>query len=309
MKAKCLLLCFAVSLTAARAQENFGKFAEYPQGEFILQEPRPVFRLTKDFVFQDENEIEWIAPKGESIDGASIPQPAWSFIGGPFEGRYLYAAIVHDYFSCSKSQDFDETQDIFWRAMRSVGVDSFKAWYMWAAVRFLGLPRWKVDPANPVASPCRTPDSTTATIFDQMDEEGKERAVAKLTAIKRTLETSNGTAIDVVDGEVVEAGSQQAELLMDRLLEAAQENFVLRQAVINDLGLVTIPTDAELANPNLVQPWGKGDVLELDRYLESRGLPADYAPIEQPKYDMKEIDVLAPRLEFLDIEKAYEFSR
>jgi hypothetical protein len=301
-----LLLLTALHLGAVRAEEKYGTFAEYPQGEFILQEPRPVFRLTKDFVFLDENGIEWIAPKGESIDGASIPKPAWSFIGGPFEGRYLYAAIIHDYFSCSKSRDFDETQDIFWRAMRAAEVDGFKAYYMWFAVQFLGLSPWQVDPSQPIAAPCRGPDTETATIFDRMDDNAKKAAQAKLYAVQRTLETSGGEIVDVVGNSVVRAGSLEALSHVQKLRESAEKGILRADS---DLGLFTIPSELEAANPGLVSPWSYGDVSALDEYLAINKIPAEYGVIKQPKFDIKEIQILAPRFDVLTTDKYYRMQR
>src|ERR1035441_4686270 len=44
----------------------------------------------------DPDGLEWKAPKGLVTDGASIPQIAWTPVGGPFEGLYRLAAVVHD---------------------------------------------------------------------------------------------------------------------------------------------------------------------------------------------------------------------
>ena len=44
--------------------------------------------LLEDFAYVDGNERHWDAPSGSVINGASIPQPFWSVIGGPFEGRF-----------------------------------------------------------------------------------------------------------------------------------------------------------------------------------------------------------------------------
>ncbi len=43
--------------------------------------------LMKPFTYIDPGTNRWDAPSGSKIDGASIPQIAWSFIGGPFEGN------------------------------------------------------------------------------------------------------------------------------------------------------------------------------------------------------------------------------
>src|SRR5947209_4848318 len=38
----------------------------------------------------------WIAPAGSHVDGASIPRAFWGIIGGPFEGKYRNASVLHD---------------------------------------------------------------------------------------------------------------------------------------------------------------------------------------------------------------------
>ena len=50
--------------------------------------------LLDDFGYVDPGKITWKAPKGHKIDGASIPPVFWSFIGGPFEGKYRNASVV-----------------------------------------------------------------------------------------------------------------------------------------------------------------------------------------------------------------------
>ena len=53
-------------------------------------------RLLRDFQYIDPSGTTWTAPANSTIDGASIPQIFWSIIGGPFEGEYRDASIVHD---------------------------------------------------------------------------------------------------------------------------------------------------------------------------------------------------------------------
>jgi hypothetical protein len=38
----------------------------------------------------------WVAPAGSVTDGASIPRYLWSIMGGPFEGQYRNASVLHD---------------------------------------------------------------------------------------------------------------------------------------------------------------------------------------------------------------------
>ncbi len=41
--------------------------------------------LLEDLSYVDPDGLEWKAPAGSTTDGASIPQMAWSIIGGPFK--------------------------------------------------------------------------------------------------------------------------------------------------------------------------------------------------------------------------------
>jgi hypothetical protein len=54
-------------------------------------------QLISDLTFVDEADLEWPVPKGAEVDGASIPKPFWSIIGGPYEGKYRDASIIHDF--------------------------------------------------------------------------------------------------------------------------------------------------------------------------------------------------------------------
>lgn len=52
--------------------------------------------LQEDLSFIDPDGRQWVALKGSCLNGASIPQALWSFIGGPYSGRYRRASVVHD---------------------------------------------------------------------------------------------------------------------------------------------------------------------------------------------------------------------
>lgn len=114
MKTACWtsLVLFAGSLMppAAMAQEYFGKFLDTLHGVFDTQtKPRPTFKLEGDFRFDDPNGMQWITPAGTEVDGASIPQFFWSFIGGPFEGSYINASVIHDHYCRTRSRTAHDT--------------------------------------------------------------------------------------------------------------------------------------------------------------------------------------------------------
>jgi hypothetical protein len=98
--------------------------------------------LLEDFSYVDPDGLVWNAPKGLVTDGASIPKLAWSLIGGPFEGQYRDAAVVHDAACDRKDRTWEAVHEMFYRAMLTSHVDLTKAKIMYAAVYHFG-PRWE----------------------------------------------------------------------------------------------------------------------------------------------------------------------
>ncbi len=104
--------------------------------------------LTHSFEYIDSNNRSWRVPDGVRVDGASIPSIFWSLIGGPFEGKYRNASIIHDYFCDIRKRRWQEVHKVFYDGMLTSGVESAKAYIMYEAVEKFG-PRWdesKVDP-------------------------------------------------------------------------------------------------------------------------------------------------------------------
>ena len=89
-------------------------------------------------------ELEWGAWTGMGTDGATIPEWAWSLIGGPFEGKYRNAAVVHDAACLLKNRTWEASADMFYDAMRTAGVGWTKAHLMYAAVAWFG-PKWPTE--------------------------------------------------------------------------------------------------------------------------------------------------------------------
>jgi hypothetical protein len=105
-------------------------------------------KLLNEVRYTDPNGIVWIAPSGWVVDGASIPQVFWSFIGGPFEGKYRYASVLHDVACDQKSRGWTDADLMFYNAMRCSGVPRAKAKTMYLAVYHFG-PHWNLP--NPAA--------------------------------------------------------------------------------------------------------------------------------------------------------------
>lgn len=95
-------------------------------------------RLARDLRFRDRRGAIWRVPEGYVFDGASIPRVFWRVIGGPLDGPYRDASVVHDYLCDHPQVPWRVAHLIFWEAMRARGVRPLKAWLMWAAVRLFG---------------------------------------------------------------------------------------------------------------------------------------------------------------------------
>jgi hypothetical protein len=108
------------------------------------------FTLEQAFGYVDPSGVMWQAEKGLVTDGASIPWPFWSIVGGPFEGQYRRAAVIHDFYCDRKYRAWQRTHRVFYDAMITGGVGKVKANLMYYAVWRFG-PRWGVTEIVPCA--------------------------------------------------------------------------------------------------------------------------------------------------------------
>jgi hypothetical protein len=134
----CLLAAAAIP-EALRAQEQFGSF----EGDLVvkvLDDGRKV-RLAHPFAFKDPAGKLWSVPTGAVVDGASIPEAFWSFIGGPFEGKYREASVIHDHYCVEQTETWENVHLAFYNGMRANGVGPVQAKIMYGAVYNFG-PRW-----------------------------------------------------------------------------------------------------------------------------------------------------------------------
>lgn len=132
------LVCFFMLSGLANAN-SFGEFIGTVVAEWSIDGRS--MTLTKPFAYVSPTGIRWDAPAGSIIDGASIPQVAWSIIGGPFEGKYRNASVIHDVACVSKNRPWQAVHEAFYTAMLAADVDKLKAKIMYAAVYHFG-PRW-----------------------------------------------------------------------------------------------------------------------------------------------------------------------
>jgi hypothetical protein len=83
--------------------------------------------LLNELRYTDPYGQVWVAPKGSRVNGASIPKAFWSMIGGPFEGKYRNASVLHDVAYDEQTRPWQEVDRMFYNAMRCSGVGAVTA--------------------------------------------------------------------------------------------------------------------------------------------------------------------------------------
>jgi len=83
--------------------------------------------LLNELRYTDPKGVVWIAPAGSRVDGASLPRALWSFFGGPFEGKFRNASVLHDVAYDQKTRPWQQVDRMFYDAMRCSGVGSVQA--------------------------------------------------------------------------------------------------------------------------------------------------------------------------------------
>ncbi len=122
--------------------EDWGRFS----GDVVarwLDDGRSM-TLVEPFAYVDPRAERWDAPAGAVVNGASIPQAFWSLIGGPFEGRFRDASVVHDVACDARTRTWQATHRMFYEACRCGGVGDVLAKTMYYAVHHFG-PRWRLE--------------------------------------------------------------------------------------------------------------------------------------------------------------------
>lgn len=119
---------------------GFGHFVGEVVARWLIDGRR--MELAADFAYVDPSGKRWAAPKGSVVDGASIPQVFWTAVGGPFEGTYRNASVVHDVACVVRDERWEDVHRMFYYAMRAGGVSEFRAAVMYGAVYRFG-PRWQ----------------------------------------------------------------------------------------------------------------------------------------------------------------------
>jgi YD repeat-containing protein len=195
-----------------------------------------------DFGYLEADGLHWPVPRGATVDGASIPQALWSILGGPFEGKYRDASVVHDYYCAVRSADWQAVHRMFYRAMLVSGVSAPRAKLLYAAVYFAG-PRWDdMVVENVRLGPPAVP--TKAARDDLMFSIALDRTKIGIT---NTIERDGKTAYDwIKSGNLSADNNPEITLELDKLAAIIQrDDPTLREIEAAIDGAVGVIRDAE----------------------------------------------------------------
>jgi hypothetical protein len=108
--------------------------------------------LLSELRYTDPKGEVWIAPAGSVVDGASIPRSLWSIMGGPFEGKYRNASVLHDVAYEKHARPWQDCDRMFYNAMRCSGVGQVEAGTMYYSLYKFGR-HWKftIKKAKPLS--------------------------------------------------------------------------------------------------------------------------------------------------------------
>jgi hypothetical protein len=107
--------------------------------------------LLSELRYTDPHGIVWAAPAGSIVDGASVPRSLWSIMGGPFEGKYRNASVLHDVAYEHRNRPWQDCDRMFYNAMRCSGVSAVEAKTMFYALyRFGHHWRFPIKRGKPV---------------------------------------------------------------------------------------------------------------------------------------------------------------
>ncbi len=199
-----VVLSFGVIAANVWAQ-NRGQYVGRIIAEWKDDGRRMELKAALEYIAPDGR--RWRVPAGAVVDGATIPQFMWSIIGGPFEGKYRNASVIHDHFCDIKTRRFEDVHRVFYDAMLTSDVSQSRAWLMYKAVERFG-PQWdppKVDPkclradgridfdrcteaSAMQAGPTRTPRADRSDVLKFLEEMKGSADAADLNTLRSAVE-------------------------------------------------------------------------------------------------------------------------
>jgi hypothetical protein len=183
-----ILGCVA-SLSAQVA--NFGSFSGNPKNENLIGTRNQ--KLLEEVQYTDPSGYVWKAPSGTVWDGASIPSIFWSFVGGPHDGPYRDAALIHDVACCEKAKPWKVVARMFYDAARCRETPEWQAKLMYFAV-LAGGPKW------PDIDPPRPDSCLDTTIKQRVSKKSAAQVGSRIQAGSLTLEEKKAVAAPFVRG-------------------------------------------------------------------------------------------------------------
>lgn len=266
MKFVLIILLSTTLATSAAAAENeyFGEFLDTLRGVFLTDaKPRPKFKLESEFRFKDPNGLLWVTPALNEVDGASIPQAFWSVIGGPFEGEYINASVIHDYYCKVKTRTAHDTHRAFYYGMRASKVADWKAKFMYWAVATFG-PDWTLEKRVVFKSHCSKERAKTVcsqvpefdnglalrATADLEDPEVLAAALSKAESVARSLKTSNGQFLDV-------SSSGQIVASLDNIARSSNtyRTVFIAKSFITDPSKLGVLSQWQNVKFDAIKPW------------------------------------------------------
>ncbi len=136
-------------LAAERGPNKWGYYSGYVEARWEMD--GRTMTLLRDLSYTDPQGMVWTAPAGSKVDGASIPKSLWSIMGGPFEGKYRNASVLHDVAYDQQKLPWQDCDRMFYNAMRCSGVSAVEAGTMYYSLYKFGR-HWKfpIKRAKPV---------------------------------------------------------------------------------------------------------------------------------------------------------------
>jgi Protein of unknown function (DUF1353) len=125
---------------AARQQPRWGYYSGNVEARW--ENDGRTMTLLSELRYVDPDGVLWTAPAGSVVDGASIPRSLWSFMGGPFDGKYRNASVLHDVAYDQHIRPWQQCDRMFYNAMRCSGVSAVEAKTMYFALYKFGR-HWK----------------------------------------------------------------------------------------------------------------------------------------------------------------------
>jgi len=150
--------------TTSTPQREWGEFPRTPKAELLTDSRR--LKLLEDFAYVDPRGRTWFAPKGWDVDGASIPRDFWGVVGGPLEGEYRDASIIHDVACDRRTERWEDVHLAFYEACRCRHLPENKAKLLYAAVYHFG-PHWR-EPKRLVKRDVYGPDKMHRVVEEVM---------------------------------------------------------------------------------------------------------------------------------------------